>query len=200
MKKYKKVHLFDELTHKDILHSLYLTQCSLLAFTGIGIYLLFDSFFDFFRLFDWSDWRLLFGAIGGLAVVLLDVCFMKWLPRCYFDDGGINQKLFSHLSIVSIIGVTALIAFTEEMFFRGVLQTQFGFLAASILFALAHIRYLSNWFLTVNIFFLSFGFSCLYEWTGNLAVTVVMHFVIDCGLGMIIRFKEKRKSAKRDDK
>ncbi|MBE3568609.1 MAG: CPBP family intramembrane metalloprotease [Bacillales bacterium] len=191
--------LIEKLTHQDIMKSLYWTQCLLLAFTGIGIWLLFDSFSTYFQLFDWSDRRLVFGIIGGLTVVLIDVCFMKWLPHRYFDDGGINEKIFSKLSIVSTVRITALIAFSEEMLFRGVLQTQFGFTAASILFSLVHIRYLSNWFLTINIFILSFWIGFFYEWTGNLAVTVVMHFVIDCLLGIIIHYKEKRDRTKRDD-
>jgi membrane protease YdiL (CAAX protease family) len=199
MKK-NKFPLIEELTHQDILKSLYLTQCLLLVFTGIGIWLLFDSVSSYFKLFYWSDWRIVLGVIGGLAVVLIDFCFMKWLPHRYFDDGGINEKVFSKLSILSIVWITALIAFSEEMLFRGVLQTKFGIVAASILFALVHIRYLKNWFLSVNIIVLSFWIGFFYEWTGNLSVTVVMHFVIDCILGIIIHFKEKRDRTKRDDK
>jgi len=191
MKK-NKLLLIEELTHQDIMKSLYWTQCLLLAFTGIGIWLLFDSFSSYFQLFDWSDRRLVWGIVGGLTVVLIDFCFMKWLPHQYFDDGGINEKIFSKLNMISIVWITALIAFSEEMFFRGVLQTHFGFAAASILFALVHIRYLSNWFLTVNVFVFSFWIGFFYEWTENLAVTVVMHFVIDCALGIIIHFKDKR--------
>lgn len=95
MKK-NKLLLIEELTHQDIMKSLYWTQCLLLAFTGIGIWLLFDSFSSYFQLFDWSDRRLVWGIVGGLTVVLIDFCFMKWLPHQYFDDGGINEKIFSN--------------------------------------------------------------------------------------------------------
>lgn len=90
--------------------------------------------------------------------------------------------------------IAFVVAVAEELFFRGILQTALGFAAASLIFALVHIRYLFKWYLTLNVVLLSFGMGWLFEMTGNLAVTITMHFIIDFMLGLAIRNRSKKKS------
>lgn len=80
-----------------------------------------------------------------------------------------------------------LIAFSEELLFRGVIQTHFGLLMASAIFAALHVRYLSKWFLFTMVVLLSFFLGYLYDVTGNLWVTIFAHFLIDFVLAVHIR-------------
>jgi uncharacterized protein len=73
--------------------------------------------------------------------------------------------------------------------FRGIIQTKVGLILASIIFAIIHYRYLFNWFLFINIVILSFFIGLIFDWTDNLAVTIIMHFVIDFLLGVYIKIK-----------
>ncbi|WP_343070783.1 CPBP family intramembrane glutamic endopeptidase [Bacillus sp. REN10] len=129
-----------------------------------------------------------------MMVVIFDLSLMKWLPDRYYDDGGINERLFAQRSIWDIFWIAAVVAVSEEVFFRGMLQTSVGLVVTSLIFALIHIRYLSQWYLTLNVVLLSFAIGWLFEWTNNLAATIMMHFVIDFFLGLAIR-RQARKQA-----
>ena len=85
--------------------------------------------------------------------------------------------------------IAALVAISEEILFRGVIQTNTGLIISSIIFAVVHYRYLFNWFLFTNIILLSFLIGYIYLVTNNLVVTIVMHFFIDFILGLIIKFR-----------
>jgi membrane protease YdiL (CAAX protease family) len=68
----------------------------------------------------------------------------------------------------------------EEAFFRGALQPQFGFLAATVLFALAH--YAPRPGLRVwSVFALAAGaaFGALFLWTGDLLAPALAHIVVN---------------------
>lgn len=189
-KNYKE--LIDELSDKELLKHLYMTQVILVVLSlGIG-YFLFDSLKSFLELFDWNDpfiWVI--GVPAGLLIVCMDLIFMKFLPSSYFDDGGLNEKLFSNRKGWEILFIAAIVAISEEVLFRGIIQTHFGLIVSSVIFAVIHYRYLFNWFLFLNIILLSFFIGVIYEWTGNLLVTIAMHFVIDALLGFIIKRKER---------
>ncbi len=190
--KSKYEELIEELSDKELLKHLYLTQVILVVISIIIGSLLFDSLKSFLELFDWNDsfiW--LVGVPAGLLIVCIDALFMKFLPSSYYDDGGLNEKLFSKRKGWEILFIAAIVATCEEILFRGIIQTHFGLVISSIIFALIHYRYLFNWFLFLNITLLSFLIGVIYEWTENLLVTIAMHFVIDSLLGFIIKRKER---------
>ncbi|PAQ16221.1 CPBP family intramembrane metalloprotease [Bacillaceae bacterium SAOS 7] len=201
--KNKQSELIKQLTDEELLKSLYMTQFALLLLSVIVGIFLFSDFSSFYELFQWSLFEIIIvGAGAGVAVVILDLCFMKWLPDKYYDDGGINERLFAQRSVGEIFWITALVAISEEVFFRGMLQTSLGFVVTSLIFALIHIRYLSQWYLTLNVVLLSFAIGWLFEWTNNLAATIMMHFVIDFLLGLAIRrqAREKASSVREEEK
>jgi len=178
------------LTEKELLFHLIATQILLLTISAILGMILFDSFNEFEGLFIWRDWNiLLVGLTGGAAVVVMDFIFMKYLPKSYYDDGGLNERIFRNRSVVQIMLIAALVAISEEILFRGVIQTNTGLIISSIIFAVVHYRYLFNWFLFTNIILLSFLIGYIYLVTNNLVVTIVMHFFIDFILGLIIKFR-----------
>lgn len=191
MKK-KHMEIIKELSDKDLLFHLYATQLLLLAISAILGFILFNDFSSFFDLYFWEDLNILYiGAGAGIAVVLADLLLMKIVPASYYDDGGINERIFRKRNPLHIAVIAAIVAFCEELLFRGVIQTHFGLLVSSIIFAAVHYRYLFNWFLFVNIIVLSFLIGIIYLKTGNLAVTIVMHFLIDFLLGISIRYRKQ---------
>jgi uncharacterized protein len=178
------------LTEKELLFHLAATHILLLTISGILGMIVFDSIKEFTELFVWDDQNILtYGLGAGAAVVALDVVLMKYLPKSYYDDGGLNERIFRNRSVSQIMLIAAVVAASEEILFRGVIQTNTGLIISSIIFAVVHYRYLFNWFLFTNIILLSFLIGFIYMVTHNLAVTIIMHFVIDFILGLIIKFR-----------
>jgi uncharacterized protein len=181
--------LIKGLTDRELLFHLYMTQIILLVITIVLGILLFDQF-SFMKAIDFSDMKiLLIGVPAGVAIVILDILLMKWLPSSYYDDGGLNNRIFKNRSILHIAWIAAVVAISEELLFRGVIQTKVGLILASLIFAIIHYRYLFNWFLFTNIVILSFFIGYMYEWSNNLALTMVMHFTIDFLLGIYIKYR-----------
>jgi uncharacterized protein len=198
--KNRQKELIEQMTDKDIFIALLITQCFLLTISAIFVIILFKDISTFFSLFQWNDWRIFtYGVTSGLLVVGIDIYLMKNLPKHYYDDGGINEKIFKHRSIGEIAILAAIISICEEIFFRGVIQTNFGIMIASVIFALVHYRYLFHWFLFLNIMLLSFYIGLLYEWTGNLMVTITMHFITDFLLGVLYKRKGGENHGRTDD-
>ncbi|MFI8493807.1 lysostaphin resistance A-like protein [Peribacillus butanolivorans] len=192
--KNKQAELIKQLTDKQLLYNLFLTQIILLTLAFFLGIILFSDRSTFFDLFIFNDLNiLLFGIPAGIIVVLFDLFMMRVTPSSYQDDGGINERIFSSLSYPMIFVVALVVAISEELLFRGVLQTHLGLLWTSIIFAAVHYRYIFNWFLFLNVLVLSFFIGFLFEWTNNLLVTITAHFLIDFILGVLIR----RKQAKR---
>lgn len=186
--------LINGLTDKELVFHLYMTQIILLIISFILGFLLFDHF-AFLRHFFWRDPRIFsLGIPLGIAVVIADILLMKMLPSSFYDDGGLNERLFRNKSVFQIFQIAGMVAVSEELLFRGVIQTKTGLILASLIFAIIHYRYLFNWYLFLNIVLLSFFIGFLYYWTNNLAVTIMMHFTIDFLLGVYIRIRHKSKN------
>jgi uncharacterized protein len=181
--------LINGLTDKDLLFHLYMTQVILCAISLILGFIFFDDF-SYFNNFNLKDFQIIsIGIPAGIAVVIADILLMKWLPPSYYDDGGLNERIFKNRNVFHILIIALFVAFSEELLFRGIIQTKVGLILASIIFAIIHYRYLFNWFLFINIVILSFFIGLIFDWTGNLAVTIIMHFVIDFLLGVYIKIK-----------
>src|SRR5699024_12098023 len=89
-----------------------------------------------------------------------------------------------------IIIITLIVAISEEVLFRGVIQTTFGYIFASSLFAIIHIRYLKKPILFLLVLFTSFLIGYLFLITENLLVTIVFHFLFDLFLGSYVRYTQ----------
>ncbi len=189
MNKQNYFQLLDTLSDKELIKHLYITQFILLIISaGLGIFV-FHMENVYAALFSFKSHYITIGFALGAAVVGLDMLFMKYLPEKYHDDGGLNKRIFRNMHPVHIAIIAAVISISEEVLFRGIIQTNLGLLVASIIFAVVHYRYLFNWFLFVNIVFISLIIGFLYMWTGSLWATIIMHFTIDFFLGLLIRYK-----------
>ena len=78
--------------------------------------------------FNWKD-MILYGGGTACLIVLIDLLLMKMLPENQLDDGGINERIFANLSLLHIVILSLVIAISEELLFRGVIQTNFGLLS-----------------------------------------------------------------------
>ncbi|WP_077299636.1 CPBP family intramembrane glutamic endopeptidase [Virgibacillus pantothenticus] len=178
---------------QELRKQMFISQFFLMVLSFVGSFLLFDSFLEQWQqLFHWNSKDIIFyGILPGLIIVSIDLLLTYTLPAKYYDDDGINEKLFANQPIWFIISISFLVAVTEEMLFRGVIQSTYGYWVASILFALIHFRYLKKPVLLVSILLVSFYLGYLFHITNNLAVTITAHFIVDVLLGFFIRFKRE---------
>ncbi|VEF47938.1 abortive infection protein [Bacillus freudenreichii] len=200
MRQKNQAELIRQMSHRELVGHLYLTQLILLGISLIAGLFLFDQITDIFSRFRFDSRWVLWGVINGTVVVVIDIILINVLPKRYYDDGGINNKIFQTMPLWQIPVVAFVIAFSEELLFRGILQTKFGLIAASIIFAIIHLRYWSHWYLLVNVIGLSFWIGVVYNLADQqLWPVIAMHFTIDFLLGMYIKFGFSRKDCKRGD-
>ncbi|WP_077326740.1 CPBP family intramembrane glutamic endopeptidase [Virgibacillus siamensis] len=187
----KQSEIITQLTDRKLNKQLVLSQL-LMLFAGFLLSVfLFDQLVNWLFLFTIDiDEIIYYGVFSGLLIVLFDLVLIKIVPRRYYDDDGINERIFSNRSIKGIFMLTLLVAISEEILFRGVIQTTFGYWFASILFALVHIRYLKKPVLLLSVLAVSFYIGNIFLLTNNLYVTITSHFIVDFTLGIVIRFQK----------
>lgn len=184
----KQRDIIKQLSDKQLKSQLLLSQGLLFMLSLILSFILFDSF---------QDWRLYFhpspkeifgyGMTSGMIIVLIDLFMMHLFPEKWYDDGGINKRIFKKRSIADIFVIVSIVSIAEELLFRGVLQTVFGYIVASTIFTLVHIRYLTKPVLFISVFVTSFYIGWLFAMTENLLVTITAHFIVNFLLAIIIR-------------
>lgn len=188
----KQAEIIKQLSKRELLLNLYLSQFIFITIAIVLSIFLFDDLVEFLTLFKWDLGQIIiFGVLPGLIIVLIDLILIKHLPEKHYDDGGINQKIFTSLSIPQIFILSLVVSFSEELLFRGVIQTSFGFIIASVLFALVHFRYLNKVVLLISVLLLSFIIGYLYLQTNNLLVPIAAHFTIDFLLGIYYRLNRE---------
>ena len=191
----KQSDIIRRLSDGEMLKQLYFSQLLMLCTAILMGVFLFDDTGSFFSLWNGYDLRILtYGVPLAVFVIIIDLAVMKWVPEHMYDDEGINQKLFRSRSYFHIVVLTLFIAFTEEILFRGVIQTHFGIWTASIIFALLHFRYLRKWLLFVMVVSISFLLGISFLATNNLFIPVTAHFLIDAVFAFQIRFQHGRRS------
>ncbi|MFD0768564.1 CPBP family intramembrane glutamic endopeptidase [Bacillus sp. CGMCC 1.60114] len=178
----------EDMSIKEIRLNLYITQAIIICIGILLAYILFPSMDTFLALWKW-DFSSIVLIGGGVAciIILLDYIAMHLLPESWFDDGGINNRMFQGMSVFGVFVVTLLIGIAEEFLFRGVIQTYFGLIFASIVFAVLHIRYITKPFLFCFVLMISVVFGYVFQWTGNLLITIFAHFLVDFIMGLQLR-------------
>lgn len=187
----KQAEIIKQLSDKELKKQLLFSQ-SIFLIMAIGLSLFFfDSFSRWFVLFQWElDEILIYGVFPALGLVVVELLIYGILPSHLLDDGGINERIFKGQPVSWIFFISFIVAVSEEALFRGVIQTSFGFIFASSIFAIIHVRYLKKPILFIFILITSFGIGYLYYRTGNILVTMFFHFIVDALLGLVIRFKK----------
>ncbi len=187
----KQMEIASQMNDEEIVYHLYVTQALIFLIALILSVFLFTPA-TFFSMWQWDIREILLYGSGCAALVLfVDFLLIQYAPEQWYDDGGINEKLFRSRAVPHIFIMTMVIAFCEELLFRGVIQTHVGLFFASIIFSLLHIRYWRKWLLLLAVVSLSFWIGLIYEWTSNLWVTIFAHFLIDFILALHIRYRTK---------
>lgn len=125
----------------------------------------------------WLD--LLLGA--GAAVVLL--AFWAGAERVVPLARELDRLLMEALGPLEpaeVVGLAVLSGFAEELFFRGAVQGAFGWLPATLAFAILHSgpgRAFRLW--TVFAAVAGLLFAGLMVWRGNLLAPIVGHFLVN---------------------
>ncbi len=176
-----------------LLLNLYLTQ-GLTLLVGIALYYWFYfrrgiHFDHVFTLDDGMISSITAGVILAIAVIIINIIMEWFLPPKFFDDGGINEKLFAERSLLHIVFITFIVALSEEFLFRVVIQPLLGLWWTSILFTVIHVRYLGNWVMPLFVFTVSLSLGWLYDWTENAWAPVSAHFLIDLVMASLIRYR-----------
>ncbi|WP_158633982.1 CPBP family intramembrane glutamic endopeptidase [Radiobacillus deserti] len=187
----KQVELLRGMSSKEVYRQVLLSQFIfiLLAF-GLSFFL-FDSMTVWFELFTWNWINIVvFAILPAITVVLIDLILFMIVPN-QLDDGGINEIIFSNRTTWELVSLCAVVGVSEEVLFRGVIQTTFGLITASVIFAIIHVRYLNKPLLLISVVLLSFLLGYIYEVTQSLVYSMVAHFIIDVLLGFLIRFTSK---------
>lgn len=189
MNKLRQDELIKKMTDREILLQLYLTQGILFLLAIIGGWLFYPSI-PWKILFLWDTEKIIMYSIPfAITVVGVDLFLMKVLPKSSFDDGGVNEKVFQNRTTSHILWMTLLISFCEELLFRGILQSKFGLIMASMIFALIHIRYLYKPVLFISVFLISFSLGVMFDFSQNFWVVMIAHFLIDFLLALFIRYQ-----------
>lgn len=187
----KQSEIIKQLSDRELKLQLFLSQGIFIVLAVVLSFFFFNEMRQWLLYFSWEPEQIIFyGVIPGLIIVLIDIILIWVLPKRYYDDGGINERVFKGQTVRFVFILSLTVAIAEEILFRGVLQTTFGYIIASTIFALVHIRYLTKPVLFISILFVSFYIGYLFEITGNLLVTITTHFTVDFILGLLIRFQK----------
>lgn len=125
----------------------------------------------------WID--LLLGIGSGLVLLGLWWLGERISPLARQLEDELSTVL-GPLTTAEAVALAILSGFAEELFFRGAVQGQWGWFAATVLFAVLHTgpgRAFRVWTLFAIVAGGLFGF--LMEWRGNLLAPVIGHFVVN---------------------
>lgn len=183
--------MIKQISPSDLRRSLYYSQALFFCIAVVSSVTLFGNKINWQQLFVWNGKDiLLYGFIVALLVVAVELILYRFVNEKHFDDGGINEKIFKNLSIRHVFFIALIVAVAEELLFRGVIQTVFGYIIASSTFALLHYRYLKKILLFSLLVGISFLLGYLFLITNNLLVTIVFHFTVDFLLGLYIVYRK----------
>ncbi|WP_052947686.1 CPBP family intramembrane glutamic endopeptidase [Aneurinibacillus tyrosinisolvens] len=181
---------YEKLDARTILLNVYLSQGIILLLGFLGLY-----FFYIRHGLGWADVfipdrimpSLLYGGAAAIVIIMVEVLLIVLLPKNTFDDGGLNELLFRELSFWQIGIVALIVAFSEELLFRAVVQPGIGLWWTSLLFAAIHVRYLRKWVMFFTVFLISLLFGWLFSRTGSIWTIIWAHFLVDFLLGCFLR-------------
>lgn len=117
-------------------------------------------------------------CIGFLVFALSNTVTQKFRWAQKLED--LMAEILTPMSLPTILAIAFVSAVGEEIFFRGAVQNQFGYIAASLLFGLVHFpvqKTLIPW--TIAATAMGFVLGGLYLYAGNLLAPMTLHFVIN---------------------
>lgn len=144
-------------------------------------------------------WPILIGAASGVAMSLSSLVIAKFARKYKdrfpflsgFDElvSTMLQPLFKEATPLDIFLIAFSSGFCEEVFFRGVLQTQLGLVPAAVIFGLVHCG--GKQYLIYVIWAMLAGllFGVLLQVSGGLWLPITMHVVNNLVSITMIRYQ-----------
>ncbi len=130
---------------------------------------------------DFSN--ILYGAAGAFVLLSANYFALSVLSK-YIDFFGRLKIIYGELSVIaanidmpSALYLAIISGFTEEFFFRGLLQQEYGIILASVLFGLFHIANAKTLVYGIYAGAVGFFLGWLFIFTGNLLVPVLVHIL-----------------------
>ncbi|WP_145048892.1 CPBP family intramembrane glutamic endopeptidase [Paenibacillus xylanexedens] len=136
-------------------------------------------------------WIIVFSTIG---LLLFGVILSSYIPAKYIDD---TNKSYPDSSIPTLLLFMFVGALFEEMLFRGIVQNVLylfiesnwiAILTTTLLFIGFHIQYFKKPIMLINITIPSLVFGWIYTETNNLAVPVLVHFLMNVGITLLFKY------------
>ena len=119
------------------------------------------------------------GLAAGSSLILVWILTRRTLPAARRLETELAELLGS-LGTSEVVGLALLSGFAEELFFRGAVQGAWGWLPATILFALLHAGPGATFRIwTVFAAVAGATLAALMIWRGNLLAPVVAHVVVN---------------------
>ncbi|MDR6721689.1 membrane protease YdiL (CAAX protease family) [Paenibacillus amylolyticus] len=134
---------------------------------------------------------IVFSTIG---LLLFGVILSSYIPAKYIDD---TNKSYPDSSIPTLLLFMFVGALFEEMLFRGIVQNVLylfieskwiAILTTTLLFIGFHIQYFKKPIMLINITIPSLVFGWIYTETNNLAVPVLVHFLMNVGITLLFKY------------
>lgn len=141
-------------------------------------------------------WHILMGIAVGLLLsmtgfLLTRVDSFKSFHSLVYEIMG---PLFAQSKIFDIALIAASSGFCEEVFYRGILQTQFGIFAASLIFGFCHFAGKQYFLYVVWATLAGFLFGRLFEMSHSLWLPICAHAVSNfVSILILIRILKKQK-------
>ncbi|MGH3089626.1 MAG: lysostaphin resistance A-like protein [Rubrobacteraceae bacterium] len=153
---------------------------------------------DFALFGDSFSTSVFFGLVTALATVSLGLLTYRLFPVFERLAEELAPLLVDGATRYSLVLISVFSGIGEEMFFRGVLQEEFGLVVASIIFGLVHVgpdrRYLV-W--TAWAILAGFLFGFLYETTGGLLAPTLAHVLHNAAT--LLLWKQSREKKRGTD-
>lgn len=190
-KRQSQSELIKQMSGKQVRQSVFLSQLLFVIIAVVASLFIFPNFLYWFDILELNLQQILiYGVPPALVLVIIEILLFKVVSKEALDDGGINEKVFKDASVGTIFILALVVAISEELLFRGLLQTTFGLIIASGIFAIIHVRYLKKPILFIFVVLTSFLIGYLFELTNNLLVVIVFHFALDFLLGLFIKYRK----------
>lgn len=144
------------------------------------------------KLVNFEFWHLLYGLITGLALSLFGFSLTRFEKLESFKSFHklvyeIMGPLFAQSKVIDIALIAASSGFCEEVFYRGVLQNQFGIFVASLIFGICHFAGRKYLLYVLWATLAGYLFGRLFEISHSLWLPIIVHAVSNFTSILILR-------------
>ncbi|MCO7176623.1 CPBP family intramembrane glutamic endopeptidase [Sporolactobacillus kofuensis] len=182
----------DEMTDKEIRHVLYQSQ-GLLLILDLGLCIFFVETLPLNLWFHVESKSVALGLGVGIIMAALQGVVDYILPTRWGTEDHLDERLFCAFPLPALVLTMAVVAFIEEVLFRGLVQHFIGFVATCVVFTFIHFRYLKKPRLLITVAVFSVCLGSLYLLTESLIAPILAHFTVNVTSGLIYKWlKNKR--------